>query len=158
MNQHNKITTGFVVQTYTTLPDGTMVCTGQGFIAGDPVDYEDTDGNPIEVDTSKEVYCPFEMKEPKQIPDPDKEAVFNCPACSSTRLEAVLDGSHTTAIVAIHKGGGIEYGETCSNGDLDRFQCVECGYVITRDDESLPPDAQEPIRDDDELVEWVEAN
>jgi len=65
-NKHKKITTGFVIQDYIALPNGTLVCQNQSFIAGD-VDYEDEDGNPIEVDTLKEVYCPFEMKKPKHI-------------------------------------------------------------------------------------------
>jgi predicted RNA-binding Zn-ribbon protein involved in translation (DUF1610 family) len=149
MKVHKKITVGFVIQDYITLPNGTLVCQNQEFIAGDQVDYENEMGEKIEVDVSKEVYCPFEMKAPKQIPTEDKEAKFTCPSCGCNRLEAVLDGSHTTAIVAIHKGGGIEYGDTYSNGDLDRFQCVECGYAIK-------DVAGEPIRDDDELVEWVE--
>lgn len=156
--KHNKITTGFVVQTYITLPNGTMVCQHQRFIAGDPVEYEDLDKNPIEVDTDKEVYCPFEMKRPKQIPD-EKDAVkFVCPACPSTRLEACLDGSHTTAIDAMFKSGGIKYGDTYSNGDLESFQCVECDYIITIDDENRPMDAQDPITDDEQLVEWCKEN
>jgi len=147
--EHNKITTGFVIQKFVTLPNGTMVCQAQEFVAGDPVDYEDMDGNPIEVDTEKEVYCPFGMMRPKQIPDPTKEAKFVCPDCGGNRIEACLDGSHTTIIDAIWRDGGIEYGSTDSNGDLDRFQCVKCGYVIENDGEL--------ILDDDELVEWVEA-
>ena len=59
-----KITTGFVIQNYITLPNGTTVCQSQEFIAGDQVDYEDKEGNPVKVDTAKEVYCPFEMKAP----------------------------------------------------------------------------------------------
>ena len=113
--KHLKITNGYVVQEYITLPNGTMVCQQQSFIAGE-AEYSDmadqilVPGDDIDVD--KEVYCPFNMQQPKQIPDPDKEAVFTCPACEGHRLEAVLDGSHTTAIEAIWKGGGIEYGNT----------------------------------------------
>jgi len=150
MKEHNKITVGFVIQNYITLPNGSMICQNQDFVAGDQVDYEDNEGNPVEIDTTKEVYCPFEMKAPKQIPDPDIEAKFTCSSCGCNRLEAVLDGSHTTSIEAIYKGGGIEYGDTHSNGDLDRFQCVKCGETIIGDDGMA-------IRDDDELVEWVEA-
>jgi len=147
--KHQKITTGFVIQDYIELPNGTLVCQSQNFVAGNPVDYE-RDGEPIAINTTKEVYCPMDMVTPKQIPDPDKEAKFTCPSCGCNRLEAVLDGSHTTSIEAIYKGGGIEYGDTHSNGDLDRFQCVKCGETIIGDDGMA-------IRDDDELVEWVEA-
>ena len=149
MKTHKKITTGFVIQDYITLPNGTLVCQNQSFVAGEQVDYENEVGEPIEVDTTKEVYCPFGMESPKQIPDPDKESKFTCPTCGCNRLEAVLDGSHTTDIVAIHKGGGIEYGDTCSSGDLERFQCVKCGETIKDDDGEL-------IIDDDELVEWLD--
>jgi len=155
--EHLKITDGFTVQTYITLPNGTMVCKAQEFHAGD-VNYEDGEGREITVNTDKEVYCPMEMKQPKQIPDEDNAVKFVCPSCGDNRLEAVLDGSHTTAIVSIFKGGDIEYGEMYSNGDMERFQCVSCGYIITKDDDSRTPDDQKIITDDYELVEWIEEN
>ena len=70
MKNFKKITTGFVIQDYVTLPNGTSVCQGQEFIAGDQVDYEDSDGNLVSVDTLKEEYCPFEMMQQKHIPFP----------------------------------------------------------------------------------------
>lgn len=155
--EHLKITTGCVVQTYMTLPNGTLVCTGQEFLAGDPVDYE-IDGEPITVDVSKEVYCPMEMKQPKQIPDPKDAVKFHCPACGDSRVEAVMDGSHTTRVVGMFKSGGVEYGDTESNGDLDRFQCVGCGETITIDDEDPNSTGQQPIMDDEQLVEWCKKN
>ena len=63
MSKFNKITTGFVVQTYETQEDK-MVCVEQHFVAGDQIDYEDLDGNPVEVNTTKEVYQPFEIVQP----------------------------------------------------------------------------------------------
>ena len=73
MKKHKKITTGFVIQDYITFPNGTSVCRNQEFIAGDQVDYEDEQGNNVleTIDTTKEVYCPFEMTQPKHIPFPD---------------------------------------------------------------------------------------
>ena len=56
---HSKITVGFVVQSY----KGAN-CIHQEFVAGDPVEYEDKEGNPIEIDTTKEVYQPFNMVQP----------------------------------------------------------------------------------------------
>jgi predicted RNA-binding Zn-ribbon protein involved in translation (DUF1610 family) len=156
--EFNKITTGFVIQKYIILPNGTMVCQDQQFIAGDPVDYEDMNGESITIDTTKEVYCPLEMKQPKHIPAPKDAVKFVCPACPSESIEAVMDGSHTTRVVGMFKSGGMEYGDTESNGDLDRFQCAKCGYVITINDESKGPDEQEPITDDDELVAWCKKN
>jgi len=67
---HQKVTIGFVTQIYTTLPNGSMVCTDQQFHAGE-VDYTDMNGENLDlskIDTDKEVYCPMDMKQPKQIP------------------------------------------------------------------------------------------
>jgi predicted RNA-binding Zn-ribbon protein involved in translation (DUF1610 family) len=91
------------------------------------------------------------MKQPKQILNEENNVKFICSSCGDSRIEAVLDGSHTTKLVTMFKGGGIEYGDTESNGDLQRFQCVNCGYAITDGDE-------EYIIDDDELVKWIEKN
>ena len=151
--EHNKITQGYVVQTYITLPDGTKVCKAQEFIAGDPVDYETMDGQPVLEDdiTDNEVYCPFEMKQPKQIPDPEDAVKFVCPACGDTHIEAVLDGSHTTRVAGMFKCGSIEYGDTESNGDLDRFQCVACGFDIVNGSGNF-------ITTDSKLVDWCRKN
>lgn len=149
--KHNKITTGFVIQTYYTLPNGTLVCVDQEFIAGDPVDYENMEGEPVEVNVDKEVYCPMDMKQPKQIPDPKDAVKFVCPGCGDTRLEAVMDGSHTTIVEGMFKSGSMEYGDTQAEGDLQRFQCVGCGMTIKNE-----PD--EPITDEEELVEWCQEN
>jgi len=71
----NKITVGFVVQTFDT---DKRKYIGQNFIAGDQVDYESTDGQtPIEdgfmesvnfgPDAEKEPYLPFDMVQPDQM-------------------------------------------------------------------------------------------
>jgi len=36
------------------------------------VEYENEEGEPIEIDTTKEVYCPCEMEQPKHFPFPSK--------------------------------------------------------------------------------------
>ena len=48
MKKFTKITVGFVVQTFEKNDAGQFVCTRQEFIAGDQVDCEDEQGNPIE--------------------------------------------------------------------------------------------------------------
>lgn len=55
-----KITTGFVIQNY----DDNGKCTGQEFIAGDQVDWEDDDGEPINEMIEHE-YFPYEMVQPE---------------------------------------------------------------------------------------------
>ncbi|HDY87048.1 MAG TPA: hypothetical protein ENH82_02905 [bacterium] len=68
MNKFKKITVGFVIQEYEQ-KDGKYICAHQEFIAGDQVDREDGYGEPIEIDTSKEVYQSFGMKQPTAIKD-----------------------------------------------------------------------------------------
>ncbi len=48
MDKFNKITTGFVVQSFEKNNKGKFVCVSQEFIAGDQVDYENEEGKPIE--------------------------------------------------------------------------------------------------------------
>jgi hypothetical protein len=56
---YKKITYGFVVQEFA--DEG--ACSEQSFVAGDQVEYEDADGNPIDV-PEKEQYQPFNMEQP----------------------------------------------------------------------------------------------
>ncbi len=48
MDKFNKITVGFVVQSFEKNNKGNFVCVSQGFITGDQVDYENEEGNSIE--------------------------------------------------------------------------------------------------------------
>lgn len=101
-NTHKKITVGFVIQDYKKLSNGTLVCTGQEFIAGDQVDYEDNRGEHIDITDlhveTKEVYCPFDMMQPKHIPFPDTSAVKDsyedglCPDCGADIPNDAEDG------------------------------------------------------------------
>ena len=47
MDIFNKITVGFVVQNFERNDKGELVCVSQEFIAGDQVDYEDANGEPL---------------------------------------------------------------------------------------------------------------
>ena len=89
----NKITTGFVIQTFDT-EKGRFI--SQEFVAGDFVEYEKKDGEPCEpslweVD-GKEVSLPFDMQQPQLAgrdfcPEcnvsliMDTEGNRNCPKC-----------------------------------------------------------------------------
>jgi hypothetical protein len=61
----NKITTGFVVQVFDTEKQQFV---SQEFVAGDQIDYEDADGNPVDSGLLKvdgvEASLAFEMKQP----------------------------------------------------------------------------------------------
>lgn len=54
-----KFTDGFVIQTF----DENGKCIHQEFVAGDTVDYEDENGNPI--DMFEHDYQPFDMVQPE---------------------------------------------------------------------------------------------
>lgn len=62
----NKITTGFVIQTFDTEQKKFV---SQNFTAGSECDYEDQTGTPVESEllevNGDEVYLPFDMVQPK---------------------------------------------------------------------------------------------
>ena len=60
MEKFNKITVGFVIQTFEKNAAGKFICTKQEFIAGDQCDYEDIEGNPI-AEVPDYVYQPYNM-------------------------------------------------------------------------------------------------
>jgi hypothetical protein len=153
MKTYNKITPGFVVQTYKILPDGTQVCTDQLFMASDQVDYETLEGEKFVVDTDKEVYCPFEMVQPKPVPTNGLK--FTCPKCKNNRIECVQDGSHRSEVLDIDKQGDFDYGEIESNGEVERYQCSLCGYTLCED---IGNSGSFAIRDEQSVVEWIKEN
>lgn len=64
---YSKITTGFVTQQYLLNRNKKYVCFEQYFTAGDQVNRENEDGDPVEVDTSKEVYQSYDMEQPRSM-------------------------------------------------------------------------------------------
>ena len=58
--KYRKITTGFVIQTY----DGTK-CIASEFVAGDNVEYENENGDPIDMNKDQEEYFGFDMVQPE---------------------------------------------------------------------------------------------
>jgi hypothetical protein len=94
-----KVTVGFVIQDYETLPDGTAVCVGQDFIAGNDVTYENKDGEPLnddmDINTDDEVYCPIILVQPKKLViNPIKWSYEGglCPDCQEDIPDDVVDG------------------------------------------------------------------
>lgn len=76
---------------------------------------------------------------------------FKCPSCGGTRLECVMDGSHTCPVTEIDSDGDFEYGPYESSADVDRWQCLTCGYTIK-------DSADESIIDNEEVVQWCVDN
>ena len=151
MKKYNKITVGFVIQEYQQV-NGKYVCSGQSFVAGDQVDYEDSNGEVIMIDTSQETYYPFDMKQPLTVGGGLK---FVCPSCGGNRLECVQDGSHTSEVVNIDPDGDFEYDAIQSTGDVDRWQCLKCGYTLVDGDDNPADDA---IIDQMDIIEWIKKN
>ena len=156
LKEHQKITVGYVSQIYTTLPNGSMICTGQEFIAGDQVDYEDMESAAIEVDTDKEVYCPMEMVQPKQIRTDGVK--FVCPKSGDIHLECVMDGCHECEVLNIAADGDFDFGNAAEGDECDRFQCLKCGFTLKSDEKVSGGYAEYNIIDHIEVVEWCKKN
>ena len=78
---------------------------------------------------------------------------FQCPKCKREDLEIVeTDVIMTSLIVEIDEGNCFEYDLIDTGGGcVDRFQCLECGYVLKNDDEQA-------ITTEEEVVEWLRKN
>ena len=143
---HKKITTGFVSQTYVTM-GGKHICIDQKFVGGDQIDYEDDIGNHIDVDTSKEQYQPFDMKDPPTTCS-KKGLIFTCPSCQSHRLECCEDGPYSSEVVNIDEEGDFDYGEIEGSGNVSRFQCLNCGYILEEENDYAP-------ETNEGVVQWI---
>ena len=75
---------------------------------------------------------------------------FKCPSCGSEKLEVIqTDVVITSEILDIDEEGCFEFDLTDSDGgNVDRFQCQKCGYV-------LKDESGEPITTNEDVVEWV---
>jgi predicted RNA-binding Zn-ribbon protein involved in translation (DUF1610 family) len=65
LKQYCKFTTGYVAQSF--VKQGKKyVCVSQNFIAGEDISREDESGDPVSIDPEKEVYFPYDMKQPRK--------------------------------------------------------------------------------------------
>ena len=76
---------------------------------------------------------------------------FKCPDCEDTRLECCLDGPHTAPITNIDEEGDFDYGMYESSANVDRFQCLGCGFILLGQEKGV---AEYPITRHEEVVEW----
>lgn len=78
---------------------------------------------------------------------------FKCPSCNREDLEIVeTDVVMTSLIVEIDEKSCFEYDLIdTGGGNVDRFQCLECGYVLKGENE-------EAITVEEEVVKWVRKN
>ncbi len=73
---------------------------------------------------------------------------FKCPECGHERLECCEDGPYVSEVTDIDEDGDFDYGPINASGIVDRFQCLNCGYILSREDGSS-------IDDNKEVVEWI---
>jgi len=114
---------------------------GQQFVTGDGV-YEDESGKELmPEDPRLNFYHPFTLENPKgHCPQ------FTCKDCGSHRLEEIMtDVTMATEITDVGPGGDLEYanGGAGDSGDVDRYQCLDCGHVVTDSSGQKVTDSEE---------------
>lgn len=120
-----KATQGVWYQTFDS--DGRIM--EQQFVA-DNGEYEDHDGKPIiSGDDRLNFYHPFVTEKGKHhCPQ------FTCKDCGGHRLEEIMtDVTLASEITDVGPGGDLEYASQGAgdSGDVDRYQCLDCGHVVT---------------------------
>lgn len=64
---------------------------------------------------------------------------FKCPRCGHDRIEEVMtDVTISTVIKEVHEG--VEYSDntfSTDGGEIDRYQCVECGLVVAKTEDEI---------------------
>jgi predicted RNA-binding Zn-ribbon protein involved in translation (DUF1610 family)/rubredoxin len=94
-------------------------------------------------------------KEDRVKPRPKKSRkkglTFTCPECGKHRLECVMDGIHSCDVTSIPESGNFEYGDLESEADVDRWQCLECGYILqTKNGDNITAN--------EDVVAWIKKN
>ena len=61
---------------------------------------------------------------------------FKCSECGGEKIEEVMiDVNKSTEVLGLEDGAGLIYGsETVEGGDVDRYQCADCGEPVTGKD------------------------
>ena len=91
------------------------------------------------------------MKKKQKI-EAVKSLTFTCPKCKNHIIEEVTENvTLFSQILTIDEDGDFEYNlEDQSDGELSRYQCWYCGYIIV--DEN-----KQKITDCLELVKWLKS-
>lgn len=83
------------------------------------------------------------------IVDPLEGLKFTCPGCGKHRVECCQDGYHKSRVTRIDEHGDHDYGDLSSHGEVLRWQCESCGYVL---------EFSGDITDNVEMAQWVLEN
>ena len=78
---------------------------------------------------------------------------FQCPGCKGDRLECCETNAFVSSIITnLDEDGDFDYDTpNISDSIVDRFQCVDCGYV-------LKDEKGENIADNLEVIKWLKRN
>ena len=118
--EYYKTIIGWVTQGFEK-KDDKFVCIGQKFTAGDQVEYEDMSGEPIEIDTTKEVYYNLDMVQPDKdyyilqmwgLVDPQLFGPFGKDETEKTikgLKEKAEAGEHSFILLSVSKGAKIGF-------------------------------------------------
>jgi len=79
---------------------------------------------------------------------------FVCPDCQGERLECCEDGPYASEVLDIDDEGDFEYGHIYASGMVDKYQCLECGYVLIGKRGIF----EYPIIDNKEIIKWCKKN
>jgi len=78
---------------------------------------------------------------------------FICPKCKEEQQleEVLINVVQTSVISTIDDSGAVDYepNPVIEAGEIDHYQCAECGFVIEMDDYNAR------ITDPEELVDWI---
>lgn len=85
------------------------------------------------------------------IVDPLEGLKFTCPECGGHHLECCEDGFYVSRVTCIQEDGNHEYGDVHASGDVIRWQCEGCGFVIEE------PNGGDIVSNED-AGEWVKEN
>ena len=79
---------------------------------------------------------------------PEQYLTFHCPGCDSTRLECCEDGPYSSEVSDIHESGDFEYESIDASGEMVRYKCLSCGFILKDVDGNK-------IINNEEVVEWI---
>lgn len=83
------------------------------------------------------------------VVDTLKGLKFTCPECGRHRIECCQDGYHVSEVLCIDEDGDHDYAGIQSHGEVLRWQCGSCGYVL---------EFSGDITDNVEMAQWVKEN
>ncbi len=81
------------------------------------------------------------------IIDPLEGMEFICPSCKGNRLECCEDGYYVSEVTCIDVSGDHDYGNIDASGEVLRWQCKSCGFVLSNNGD-----------DNIEVQEWLKEN